>query len=314
MTRNQTFKPIRSTIESFKENRVPKSLSFPEKEANYGMLMIFREYQFRTSSGRGFSQIESEGSRTTDTIFLPLPNNIQDQLGVRVQPFAQGSFGDIVSNSLSEIDINDLGIGNITKALGQGILKNLPDFGGSGTGDLSRDLAFLTRKGIDSVLPNQGRNIDTGAGTTINPKTALAFEGVDTKTLSFDWILAPMSERESDIIRDIATTIKKNMLPSYVNASVIQRAMFKYPSTVDMFFVGIDPDYYYYFKTAMIQSYTVNYSPNGNAVMKGGKPGMVQFSLTMIESDIHTSEDYGGSSQSISTAGAPTSAIGTGPR
>ena len=302
MSRNPTFKPVKDQIRS-KADTVPVSLSFPEKEANYGMLMIFREYQYRTSQDRGFAQLESAGSRTTDTIFLPLPNNIQDQLGVRVQRFEQGSYGDLVSNSLSEIDINDLGINSIVSSITSGVLKNIPDFGGSDVGNISRDLAFLTRKGIDSQFPNQGRNIDAGTGTTINPKAALAFEGVEMKSLTFDWTLAPKSARESDIIRDITNVIKKNMLPSYVNTSVIQRAMFKYPAMVDMFFVGIDPGYYYYFKTAMIQNYTVNYSPNGNAVMKGGKPAMVQLSLSMIESDIHTSEDYGGSSTSVTTTG-----------
>ncbi len=91
------------------------------------------------------------------------------------------------------------------------------------------------------------------------------------------------------------------MLPSYVNTSVIQRAMFKYPAMVDIFFVGIDSGYYFHFKTAMIQTFSVNFTPNGNAVLRGGRPAAVQMQMNLIESDIHTSEDYGGSSIDVNT-------------
>jgi hypothetical protein len=299
------FKPIREEIIGAARTKVPANLSFPIEDNDYGMLLMFREYQYRTSSERGFSQINSAGSNVTDTIFLPLPSNISDTFNVRIERFEQGTTGDIVSSLISDINVDDLSIGSITCAVTAGALRNIPNIRGSNleeiTGNLSKDLGFLARKGIDQAFPNQGRNIDAGTGTLVNPKAALSFEGVEMKTHSFDWTLSPKSPRESVNLQLISDTIKRNMLPSYVNTSVIQRAMFKYPAMVDIFFVGIDPGYYFHFKTAMIQTFSVNFTPSGNAVLRGGRPAAVQMHLNLIESDIHTSEDYGGSSIDVST-------------
>jgi len=299
------FKPIRDEIAIAARTKVSANLSFPIEDNDYGMLLMFREYQYRTSSERGFSQINSAGSNVTDTIFLPLPANIADTFNVRVQRFEQGTTGDVISSLISGINIDDLSVGNITGAITTGALRNMPSVQGSNleeiTGNLSKDLAFLARKGIDQAFPNQGRNIDAGTGTLVNPKAALSFDGVEMKTHSFEWSLVPKNSQESVNLQLISDTIKRNMLPSYVNTSVIQRAMFKYPAMVDIFFVGIDPGYYFHFKTAMIQTFSVNFTPNGNAVLRGGRPAAVQMQMNLIESDIHTSEDYGGSSIDVNT-------------
>jgi uncharacterized protein YidB (DUF937 family) len=280
-----------------------KNYSHPVEDGDYGMLLMFREYQFQRSSERGFSQIDT--SNVTDTIFLPVPANISDSLQVRVQRFDQGTTGDVVSSLLSEIDTNSLGITDLTGAIVRGAIKNLPGVRGNNISDvvanLDNDLAFLIRRGVDSAFPNQGRNIDAGTGTFVNPKAALSFEGVEMKSHNFDWTIAPKNEQESENLRLISEAIKRNILPSYINTSVIQRALFKYPSMVDVFFVGLDPAHYFYFKTCMVQQFNTNFTPNGTAVLKGGRPAMVQMQMNLIETDIHTSEDYGGAGRTVPT-------------
>ena len=305
MQNRQRFRPaaqdIRNKVRSGATSY--RNLSHSPRENDYGMLLMFREYQYQRSDERGFSQLNA--SNVTDTIFLPLPAAINENVAVRVQRFDQGTTGDVVSSLLSEIDVNSLGISNITGAILSGAMKNMPGLQGNTIGEiaanLDKDLAFLVRKGIDDVFPNQGRNIDAGTGTFVNPKAALSFEGVEMKVHNFAWTVAPRNEEESDNLRLISETIKRNMLPSYVNTSVVQRAMFKYPSMVDVFFVGLDMEYYYYFKTCMIQTFTTNFTPNGVSVLRGGRPTMVQMDLTMIETDIHTAEDYGAASSFVRT-------------
>ena len=303
MPNRQRFRPAREDISSRARGATSyRNLSTETPGAEYGMLLMFRDYQYQRPDERGFSQLNS--SNVTDTIFLPLPSNIVDNFQVRVQRFDQGTTGDVVSSLLSEIDVNDLGVSNLTGSIVRGAMKNLPGLQGNSLGEiannLDKDLAFLVRKGVDQAFPNQGRNIDAGTGTFVNPKAALSFEGVEMKTHSFDWSIAPKSEEESDNLRLITETIRRNMLPSYVNTSVVQRAMFRYPSLVDIFFVGIDAEHYFYFKTCMVQTFSTNFSPNGIAVLRGGRPAMVQMQLSVIETDIHTAEDYGGSSTSVS--------------
>lgn len=308
MPSSNKFRPIRNDIISSAEAKsTSRNLSFPIEDNDYGILLMFREYQYKTSAERGFARFEGEGtsSNVSDTIFLPLPANITDSFQVRVQRFDQGSTGDIVSDFASGIDVDNFGLGNLAGAVTSGALRNLPGAQGNSLnevmGNLSQDLAFLARKGIDTAFPNQGRNIDAGTGTFVNPKAALSFEGVEMKVHNFDWSLSPKNEGESNRIRQISNTIKKNILPQYVNSSNIQRAMFKYPSLVDVFFIGIDSAHYFYFKTCMVQSFNTNFTPNGNAVMRGGRPAAVQMQITMIESDIHTAKDYGASSVNVDT-------------
>jgi hypothetical protein len=297
MPSREQFRPAREAINRAGSNRAPRNLSFPVTDDDYGILFIFRDYKYTPSSQRGFS--DSSGSNAADTIFLPLPANISDSFQIRVQRFDQGIGGEAVSTALSEVDIENLGLGTLTGSIMGSLSGMLPGVRGDNLGEImnniSSDLAFLTRRAVDNVAPNQGRNIDAGTGTFVNPKAALSFEGVEMKIHNFDWTLIPRTEQESENLRQIANTIKRNILPSYVNTSVVQRTMFKYPSMVDVFFVGIDPDHYYYFKTCMVQTFTVNYTPNGNAVLREGRPAAVQMQMNIIETDIHTSEDYGGS-------------------
>lgn len=306
MPASPRFTPVRTDIIRASSSRAPSNLTFPIQDNDYGILFMFRDYQYRPSVERGFSQIEREGSSVSDTIFLPLPSNISDTFQVRVQRFDQEIMGEITSTLLSELDVSNLGIGSITGTLGSAALRSIPGVRGDTLSEigsnLSSDLAFLARRGIDSAFPNQGRNIDAGTGTYINPKAALSFEGVEMKQHSFDWTLAPKNEQESNNLRSITDTFKRNMLPQYVNTSILQRAMFKYPSMVDIFFVGIDSNYYFHFKTAMIQTFSSNFSSNGNAVLRGGRPAAVNIQIGLIESDIHTAEDYGAVSNDVDTS------------
>ena len=46
----------------------------------------------------------------------------------------------------------------------------------------------------------------------------------------------------------------------------------------------------------MAQSLNISYTPSGLAIVKGGKPAIITMNMNFIESDIHTAEDYDGSS------------------
>ena len=62
-----------------------------------------------------------------------------------------------------------------------------------------------------------------------------------------------------------------------------------------MYLLGVNPDYFVKFKSAMIRSVHVEYGSQGIvSIVKGGKPGNVSLSIDLVELDIHTAEDYGG--------------------
>jgi hypothetical protein len=291
------FRPVKDEI------RVAASanqqlLSFPSNEATHGMLLIFREYAYTPSTERGFSRLG--GDRITSSILLPLPANIPDNYDVRVERFDQGILGDAISQTSSYAFAGGAAptIESVLNNAGMPSVENMTKAGSTALAAAAGFLASKTPGGaligalVGDALDTRtvASSIEAGAGVLANPKAALQFKGVDMKRHSFSWTLAPKSEEESNKVEEIIRTIKKNVLPSY--SATFQRAMLKYPSFVDCFFIGLDPQYYFSFKTSMVQTFNVNYTPNGVSILRGGRPAAIQIDMSMIESDIHTSEDY----------------------
>ena len=164
------------------------------------------------------------------------------------------------------------------------------------TENVSKNVAFLGRRTAEKLLPGSARAISAGVGNAINPKASLYFDGVTLKQPNFTWNLSPLDPEDSVLLKSIIQIIRKNILPSYSTAVGLPRALLNYPSTVDIFFLGIDQSYFLYYKTCMVQSFSTNFTPNGLTVLRGGKPASITMNIGLIESDIHTSEDYGGSS------------------
>ena len=85
------------------------------------------------------------------------------------------------------------------------------------------------------------------------------------------------------------------------------KLLLNYPSVVDIFFFGIDQSYFVYYKTCMVDSFNINFAPNGLAFVAGGKPAAVTMDMSVTEMDIHTSEDYTGQSSFEAIAARPRS-------
>ena len=85
----------------------------------------------------------------------------------------------------------------------------------------------------------------------------------------------------------------------------LSRGLLRYPSMVDCFFHGIDSNYFYQLKTSMISQFNVDYTPNGIALNRGGKPSAVRLTMTMTEAAIHTKADYVTKEIAVDTGNAP---------
>lgn len=293
-------------VRASKGSQIVQSLRFPiHNQGAHRMLMVFNSYKYVAPGQRGLNKLGNLGRggitgpipAGKTTIELPLPANLEDSYNIRVQGYDAELTGALIAGAASQFaGAGDLSTGNVLSALGgalSGTGLDPSSLMSSDMGDISRNVAFLGRR---SLPANAARPVDTGLGNTINPKTSLYFDGVNLKQLTFNWSLAPQDSLESDVIKDITNTIKRNILPSYGAAVGFTQALLNYPSTVDIFLLGVDQQYYMYFKTCMVQGFNVNYTPNGLAVVKGGKPAIVGLSMTLVEADIHTSEDYGGES------------------
>lgn len=318
---NQDTYP-RGVIESRKEELNGMGvLSFPNNLGAHSTLLIFKKYKYVSPGARQLNRVanttltrEELGS---SAILLPLPKEIKDTYSIKISEFEQGMFGDAISQGGSFMS----GDGNIdAKKLIDNIgLPSTKSLVTSATG-LAGALAskFLGSKGSATggaalgALVGEGTNISTsieaGAGAISNPKQALHFQGVDLKRHNFSWTMAPTTQNESDTIMNITNLVRRNSLPSYTDVGPLKRAILNYPSTVDIYFFGIEQAYFMYYKTCMIDGLDFDYTSQGMSVLRGGKPAVVTMRMSLKEMDIHTAEDYGGASGagiSVSAATIP---------
>lgn len=295
---------VDAAMDAARAEASPRFLSFPLDIGAHSVLLVFNKYNFVAPGQRGLRSLDRNNrSGITgpvpigqDAIQLPLPSNIQDMFSLRTQAGDMGVAGAAVGQAASAFSgAGDFGAENLIGMLSQALPQmNWDQVFRPNLEEASRNLAFLGRRAIDSLLPGAGRNIDAGLGNTVNPKAAIYFEGVNLKQFDFRWTLAPTEFAESDRLKDIINIIKKRSLPTYGNAVGLNKVLLNYPSTVDIYFLGVEQQYFLYYKTCMIQQFDTNFTPNGLAFVAGGKPAMVTLGLTFMEMDIHTSEDYGG--------------------
>ena len=307
--------PVGRIIDKQRRNATANNLVFPENIGPHGLLMMFREYNFETTrNNQQFNFANPNRADVKDTILLPLPRTLQDNLSINVQTQQLGIFGEQVAAAASQTT-GAGNLGELAGALRDAVTQNVPSAtelgdalksfvkGDGMTDQLSQQLSFLGRRSLNQLPGNIGRAVDTGLGTVVNPKAALAFDGVTLKNHSFNWEFAPKTRNESELLKSIFNTIKRNSLPSYIDVNlnsgsdIFARGLLKYPSLVDVFLIGVDPSHYLYYKTSMIQSVTIDFTPHAtHAILAGGKPAIVSLGVQIVETDIHTSEDYGGES------------------
>lgn len=309
-------------------------LSFPTQPHPHSMLMVFKEYDFSrlygkanadgtvgrgqaqrllTASSDEFNRTSGISLRSSTSIELPFPKQLVDNTSIRANNMERDLFTESIARRINDyIDgSSSASVANIPgliQGLGAGMSESL----GGGTGpsaiDRAGDLAskilgtdlkdvatgaqYLLRRNLPGDI---SRTIDNVTGQTLNPRETLAFEGVNLRQHNFTWELFPNNQSDSESIRNIITTIKRNSLPEVQNlGGAIPSAFLKYPSTVDIYLIGINGEHFMKFKPSMVQSVGVDYGAAGSvSIMRGGKPAAVSLTLQMTELEIETAHDYG---------------------
>jgi hypothetical protein len=311
-----TITPREEILRKKKDLNGMSVLTFPKKDQSaHSMLLIFKKYKYQSPGDRRINSIASTKFSVEEisgnALLLPLPREISDSFRVNIGEFSQGVFGDAISQGSSYM------LNGGAAPTREGLIENagLPSTSsvvGLGSAALFSTLAFLTKNSVGgggalgALLPSNetiANSLEAGAGATVNPKQALQFKGIELKTHNFSWTFAPRSVDESDEILKITQLVKRNALPSYGTLGPVRRAILSYPSTVDIYFFGLQEEYFTRYKTCMIENFNFNYTPQGMAIMRGGKPAVVNMSMTLKEMDIHTAEDYDGSSRSFESFG-----------
>ena len=318
------------TLFSFPENKTGHSILFVFKEYNYRSYTRQDSnasyYSQRTSGGgRGLGSRRNLISTTVGaygSVELPFPKQLSDNTSLRINAFEREAITEAVVNTLAGQGLGGGTVGEIPSQLYDAAGRIADVISGAGgalaskegragivdsvTGALGdvldidsaqagRAAAYLMRNTIGKLGGDIARTIDMVTGATVNPKEALAFEGVDLKSHSFSWELYPSNRAETETIDKIVKLFKKNALPetSDLIPGLFEQTFLKYPSTVEIKLVGTNPKYFPRYKPCMIKSVNVSYENAAGTVpiIQGGVPGSVTLSVELQEMTAHTRDD-----------------------
>ena len=179
--------------------------------------------------------------------------------------------------------------------------------------------------GAMNALPGKiGGSVDTNdvlggiGGVILNPNAELLFSGFDLRNFGLQFKMAPRSETEARVIRDICTTFKRASLPRFGASpgNSISNLFKDDKGTIDKndnrnfigvpnlciveFMKGKEPHpYLTQFKPCAIKEVNITYTPDGQySTYRDGSPVATGLSLNFLESKLVYSNEisYGGTS------------------
>ena len=126
-----------------------------------------------------------------------------------------------------------------------------------------------------------------GQGYALNPQIQFIFKQVDFRSFSLSFIFTPKSQQEADTVNKIIATFKRHFAPRFQQGkSTSNESMFLIPpSTFELKFkIGQKENTYIpKYGECVLNSMSVNYTPNGFAVYSTGVPVQTHLSLSFTE-------------------------------
>jgi hypothetical protein len=238
------------------------SMQFPDHiSEKYYMAFKFKRYE------RPSPHTQSE-LKFVQAFALPLPKGLRETFDINVAEGAQGLKGgiaDVAQLGLSG-GLTAQGATNAALALAYGAMVQA-------TGDI-------------------GSAVAQGIGAVPNPHVQALFSGVPLRRHRFEWTFSPRNANESQQLMNLLKAMKAYSLPSY---SSLGTAALAYPFLCQPEIKINDSAQLIKFQPCLIESIELNYSPQGIPAFFEGTshPAFIECSISMLETQIQTSRDYG---------------------
>ena len=239
------------------------TLQFPDHiSEKYYMAFKFKRYE--RPSPHTVSDL-----RFVQAFALPLPKGIRESFQISVGDESQGTAGgvaDVAQLGLSAGGLDAKFVANAAAALAYGKLVQA-------TGDI-------------------GGIVSQGIGAVPNPHIQAIFSGVPLRTHRFEWTFSPRNANESQQLMNLLKAMKAYALPSY---STLGTAALAYPFLCQPELRIAGSAQLIKFQPCLIESIELNYSPQGIPAFFEGTshPAFIEVSISMLETQIQTSRDYG---------------------
>ena len=270
---------------TYMERNSIAQFQFPDSLHEHGIILEFKEYSYAQKDKAASANIKT-------SILLPLPEALLDASGVKIAGIQLGALGAAAAEIASQSQGGSIG------AAINGILnkENISTVMGVAT-------TSLIKEGLNATgFQGAQKGIEAGLGATFNPFQALTFEGVDLKSYTFDWTLAPSTRQETLNLQSIIKKIRQHIHPEYKNfgsdqsSTAVQvggKAFLAYPDVCHIKIIGSPDGSLITFKPAMVGGFQVNYGGAGElAFLEGGDPAVVKMTMNLTEMQIWTRRDY----------------------
>ena len=293
--------PVATKVNGRKLEYTGHSYTYPPSGSSIYMNMRFKKYSFSDSTR------PAAALNGPDTIRLPLPEQLSEAANIQVNKAELGVLGGLATDVAGKLEGGVMGVVDALRSagseVGSGARASLEEAIKGNLSSLGSDAAgaakYFARSTISSLFDGAALSADVLGGNAINPHATLDFDGVDLKSHQFNWTLAPRSNDESELIKNIIKQINFHIHPDYESVpgggtfQSLNQALLRFPSLVTVQLVGLAEDHYVKFDyPMMVSNFQVNYSPQGNSILKGGKPAIVQMSMALSETVIRTRRDY----------------------
>jgi len=230
------------------------------------------------------------------TIFLPIPNQIQDQNGVN---WGADSINGLAAMGLSAAESIMRSSGrDMLSTAGQEIdtIKNkILSTGSGGRNAFNAEIgaAIVNQFGGNTSAPGI---LARTSGQILNPNMELLFNGVTLRSFNFTFDLAPRDIDESKTIKKIIRVFKKYMAAKTTSANSGNGLFIASPDVFQLTYKkgNTDHPFLHTFKPMALLNASVNYTGSGvYATYRDGTPVHMQLTLSFQELNPIYNEDYG---------------------
>lgn len=274
----------RSLINNSRSNLSLSGLNFPDDIDKVPHKMVMRFVKRNALQGGRYDLSPQEVTQTNGYIVLPVPTQIVDGVSLKYNPVDLGITGEIVSGvtaRAASVVGGGASIGSVARALNaeelsagirEAALATATQYGGNVINTI------LQRAGINN--PQGAAALATGLNKTLNPFTTSVFQGVNLRTFTFTWTLAPKTRSESSSLERIIKELRSKSLPSLPRSGA--GFFMEFPDTVEFNLIGMQ-DYTFAFPTApcVVDSLSFDRTPTGSPVFFAGTGASAVVQLTM---------------------------------
>ena len=300
------------TITSYIQEKKVDQLRYPvsqiEKDTDFLQIKVVKYQAPGLNTGgdentnTGFIQKTSSDALAANietpiaTIFLPIPENIQDSNSVNWGDDSLNGLAARAIGSAAGVIGDDGNIIDAAKRLGAEAASFAGDFAQINAGIRN---SFIAAKAVGAFTNVNAQGVITRqTGQVLNPNMELLFNNVTLRSFNFQFDLAPRDKTESIVVKNIIRTFKKSMNAKKNGTGGTEGSRGLFISSPDVFQLsyktgGNDHKFLNKFKPMALLNMAVNYTGSGTyATYDDTTPVHMQLSLQFQELNPVYAEEY----------------------